>query len=243
MLWYVLVQFLLRLTLGIAMAMAVTPSRLVTSGFYRVHLWVLMGFCTLASLTLFSQSASLDTTHRASILAASAAFLSYVGAVLWLYEKRSAGTVLLYVVGGLAWGGATIILMRWKDAADASLLVGLLDILTGALLLGTTITAMFLGHWYLNTPTMQLLPLKRLVVLIMITVALRAALCGWGLSVQWNGDHHAAIGLWSFVALRWLSGIVGTLVLAAMTWQTLKIPNTQSATGILYVGVICSFLG
>ena len=28
-----------------------------------------------------------------------------------------------------------------------------------------------------------------------------------------------------------------------MTWKTLKIPNTQSATGILYVAVIAVFLG
>jgi hypothetical protein len=28
-----------------------------------------------------------------------------------------------------------------------------------------------------------------------------------------------------------------------MTYKTLKIPNTQSATGILYVGVIGTFLG
>jgi hypothetical protein len=28
-----------------------------------------------------------------------------------------------------------------------------------------------------------------------------------------------------------------------MAWKTLKIPNTQSATGILYVGVIGTFLG
>jgi hypothetical protein len=48
---------------------------------------------------------------------------------------------------------------------------------------------------------------------------------------------------WLFLTLRWLSGIVGALALAVMTWQTLKIPNTQSATGILYVGVIVTFLG
>ena len=28
-----------------------------------------------------------------------------------------------------------------------------------------------------------------------------------------------------------------------MTWYTLKVPNTQSATGILYVAVITTFLG
>jgi hypothetical protein len=45
------------------------------------------------------------------------------------------------------------------------------------------------------------------------------------------------------IALRWLAGIVGTAVLILMAWQTLKIPNTQSATGILYVAVITTFLG
>jgi formate-dependent nitrite reductase membrane component NrfD len=28
-----------------------------------------------------------------------------------------------------------------------------------------------------------------------------------------------------------------------MVWETLKIPNTQSATGILYVAVIGTFVG
>ena len=37
---------------------------------------------------------------------------------------------------------------------------------TGGLVLGVTLAAMFLGHWYLNTPTMQLVPLKKLVVLM-----------------------------------------------------------------------------
>ncbi len=48
---------------------------------------------------------------------------------------------------------------------------------------------------------------------------------------------------WLFLALRWLSGIVGALGVAIMAWQTLKIPNTQAATGMLYVGVIATFLG
>ena len=28
-----------------------------------------------------------------------------------------------------------------------------------------------------------------------------------------------------------------------MAWKTLKVPNTQAATGILYVAVIVTFLG
>ena len=39
--------------------MAVTPSKHVSSGFYRLHLWVLMGPNTLAALAVYSQSESL----------------------------------------------------------------------------------------------------------------------------------------------------------------------------------------
>ena len=53
--WQLLIQFVFRLTFGIALAMGVTPSRYVTSGFYRVHLWVLMGLNTLAALAVYSQ--------------------------------------------------------------------------------------------------------------------------------------------------------------------------------------------
>ena len=46
-----------------------------------------------------------------------------------------------------------------------------------------------------------------------------------------------------FLVLRWTFGLFGVGALAWMAWQTLKIPNTQSATGILYVAVIGTFVG
>ncbi len=102
---------------------------------------------------------------------------------------------------------------------------------------------MFLGHWYLNTPTMNLLPLKRLVLLIAATTLLRAVVCGVGVAVLVTHGPSAEHVSIAWLSLRWLAGIVGVLLAAAMTWQTLKIPNTQSATGLLYVAVILVFLG
>jgi hypothetical protein len=46
-----------------------------------------------------------------------------------------------------------------------------------------------------------------------------------------------------FILLRWLAGILGAAGLTVMAWKTSLIPNTQSATGILYVGVIATFIG
>jgi hypothetical protein len=45
------------------------------------------------------------------------------------------------------------------------------------------------------------------------------------------------------IALRWISGVGGTALLIVMTRSTLRIPNTQAATGMLYVAVITTFLG
>ena len=42
-----LAQFLLRLAFGLAVGMAITSSRQVTSGFYRNHLYVTLGLATL----------------------------------------------------------------------------------------------------------------------------------------------------------------------------------------------------
>ncbi len=136
---------------------------------------------------------------------------------------------------------------RTLDAAksaslDSAALTALewLDPPTAGLLLGSTIAAMFLGHWYLNTPTMELAPLRRLVLLMGAAVIARGAVCAVGLGLQ-----IALVGTppLPFVSLRWLAGLVGVMALAIMTWKTLAIPNTQSATGILYVGLIAVFLG
>jgi hypothetical protein len=169
--------------------------------------------------------------------------MSYIGSVVWLYERRKAGMYLLYLValiGLIAAGLAT----RWPpEASPQQVALGYCDLVSGGLLLGSTLSAMFLGHWYLNTPTMELVPLKRLVTLMVGAILARSLLAAVGLSLYVAEESSLAMVFWIFIALRWLSGLLGTLALAILTWQTLKIPNTQSATGILYAGVICAFIG
>jgi len=243
----ILVEFLFRLTFGVATAMCLTPSKWVTSGFYRVHLWMLLGIQTLAALALYS--AQPETTQLVGInrpqfwLAVAAAIGSYVGAVIWMYERRLIGKIAIAIVAACALAGCMLPVVAIGDKPIA---MQLADRISGSLLLGLVTTAMLLGHWYLNTPTMRLEPLKRLIVLLGVAVLLRAAVCASGAWLEIAALASSA-GLppsWSlFVTLRWLAGIAGVLAMAAMTWQTLKIPNTQSATGILYAGVILAFIG
>ena len=115
----ILVQFVFRLTFGMALAMAATPSSLVTSGFYRIHLWVLMGLNTFASLTLYSNR---NESWTAFSVALGVTVASYLGAVIWLYERRFAGlcTLLLVATGGLA---GCLLATDWSSSSLAWLLV------------------------------------------------------------------------------------------------------------------------
>jgi hypothetical protein len=170
--------------------------------------------------------------------------LCFVGAALWLYERRREGKLVIWIVAGLA---LTALLVPIVLAPTKPLGWQIADRVTSSLLLGLVTTAMLLGHWYLNTPTMKLQPLRRLIVLLVVAVIARAIVCGFGAGLEMS--LHAVrqgseLTTWLvFLGLRWLAGIVGVLALAWLTWLVLKIPNTQSATGILYAGVILAFIG
>ncbi len=233
----ILTQFVLRLSFGLAVGMALTDPRQVTSGYYRNHLYVLLGLSVLATMVAFGAP---DQFAIWPPLAA--AVLSYVGSVAWLYEKPKVGIPVLWLVAACTLLGAwTDMPPTSGDCAGATALAWL-DPPTSGLVLGMTIAAMFLGHWYLNSPTMAIGPLQKLVVLMGLAVVIRALVAGGELALVVSQGWPDST-TWLFVALRWLAGIVGALAVVVMTWQTLKIPNTQSATGILYVGVIVTFLG
>src|SRR5262249_6418102 len=153
----ILTQFLLRLSFGLAAAMAVTSSEKVSSGYFRNHLYVTLGLCTLAALVAWQLSAVVAG------LASAAAVLSYVGSVCWGYEVARVGKIALWLVSGCALLAALI-----ATPVDPLRYV---SVVTSGLVLGTTIAAMLLGHWYLNSPGMELEPLRRLLVLMAIAIA------------------------------------------------------------------------
>lgn len=233
-------QFLLRMSFGLALAMAITPPRLVSSGYYRNNLYVLLGLNVLAALVAWTAPADAGLAVWPPL---SAAALSYLGGVAWLYQRPQAGIVALALIATVSLAGAWLAWLGPSAAPSGPRLLAWLDPPGGGLVLGTTLAAMLLGHWYLNAPGMQLAPLRRLLVVLAAALAFRAATSAWGLA--W---HIEALGVPEFregllMALRWVAGLGGAAVLTCLAWQTLRIPNTQSATGILYVAVLATFLG
>ena len=231
-------EFLFRLTLGLAMGLAVTSPRKVDAGFFRTHLYVLLGLQVVATLIALSPTAVYSPG-----IPAVGAMLSYVGSVFWLYQWRRPGRATLLAVAAIAMLGSCAIAGHTETGPDVCHGSNLLDAGSSGLVLGLPMAAMLLGHWYLNHQSMSLDPLWRLIGLSAGAVALRGIGCAvvlfWGLSSQATPD----TTLLMMLALRWVAGIAAALVFLWMSWQTLKVPNTQSATGILYVCVIVTFLG
>jgi hypothetical protein len=101
---------------------------------------------------------------------------------------------------------------------------------------------MLLGHWYLNAPGMRIDALRRAIDVALVAWGARlvtVAVAAVGEGVVRGGDATAV----ALVSLRWLTGLVSLPILLVMSRRTLAIPNTQSATGILYVACLAAILG
>ena len=234
----------MRLAFGLTLAMTVTSSVQVTVGFFRNHLYVVLGLSVLAFLSVFGS--------LVSGVVAVAAVLSYAGSVCYLYQATRLGRVVLVLLTvitllgvflgtpQLFFSDASGTLSSNASSTPLGRVLWLCDGPTSGLLLGFTLGAMLLGHWYLNTPTMQMAPLRWLLALMVFALFLRMLVCGVGLGATcMQGTLPAP---W-FVVLRWVTGLAAPLVMAWMAERTLRIPNTQSATGILYVASVTVFTG
>jgi hypothetical protein len=234
--------FACKLSLGLSAAMALTSAKKVTSGFFRVHLWVVLGLQVLAALSAYSLVAQTPAAMRLVWLATATAVAAYIGSIVWLYERPSVGRAFLIAIVALSVASGLLLLPFMGKSSAASPVVLGLSFVSSGLLLGAVTAAMLLGHWYLNTPTMELAPLRSLLGLLAAAIVLRALVGFVGLSTL-VAEKTLAFPDITFLGLRWLSGIIAPAILTKMTWETLKIPNTQSATGILYAGVILVFVG
>ena len=259
-------QFALRLTFGMGLMWLLMPRREVTAGFFKIQMRVVMGLCILAALAIgstFVSEASVSpwlSPTGARVLCGIAAACAYFGSVFWLYDYRRPGTgvmvplVLLaavvlfacyptlpegavYIQSHDPTGSVALSLMKLQP----EVWLGPLSEFASSALLGSSVVAMLLGHWYLTAPTMTTKPLHFLNNCFLGSSILRliVSLIGLGLAWPFVGTNTQLIWL----SLRWVAGILAPMLLWFMVVRILKYKNTQSATGVLYAGVIVTFIG
>lgn len=236
-----LAQFVLQLMTGISLMWVLMPRRQVTSGFFRIQSLLVLGLSVLACLSAgrFSTAALVDapSVPVEAWLAGAIGAVCYVSSVLWTLDRRKPGGICLFIV----WGLANLALAAAVGDQYEPRWLGQFSAGASAAVLGGAVTAMLLGHWYLTAPTMSIEPLVNLTTILGISLAVRLGLsiAGW-----WLGGEaiHGSL-LWTWLALRWLAGIMAPLVLCGMTLRILRYRNTQAATGVLFAIVILTFIG
>ncbi len=241
-------QFALRLIVGMSLMWACMPRRDVTSGFFRIQMLVTLGLGVLAALTVGQLSGTTTVDGSTASFAApltglsiTIAVVSFFGSVLWMLERRLAGTAAAFLICGFAVAALLVSALKTDDMIAGQTAMILLAEFTSAAMVGGFLTAMLLGHWYLTAPTMTIRPLSRLNLLLAFFTAGRFAVSVAGLLL--GVSLLTSQTQWLWLTLRWGAGIIGPAILVLMVYRILKYRNTQSATGVLFVGVILTFIG
>jgi hypothetical protein len=239
-------QFALRLICGMSATGCLMPRSEVTCGFFRIQMLVTLGLGVLAalfgaSLPAVEQKSSLLSLMAIQALAISIAVASYLGSAYWMLARRRGGGVL----AGTVFATSLIALVgslprpTFELPAVAVLTVG--SELSAAWLLGGSLTAMLLGHWYLTAPMMKLRPLQVLNFAWAASAITRGVFAAAALAMLEQRSFSTIQTIW--LAMRWICGIAAPLILAFLVRQILRYRNTQSATGVLFAGDILIFIG
>lgn len=150
------------------------------------------------------------------------------------------------VVGLVACGCGALALVRAAGTFSSPLLGGLggaAAVVPAALLAGSTLAGMLLGHWYLIAPDLSFRPLRRAVGVIFAATALQAAAIAIGLVVAGGGARRQVLTDPVFWLLVVAAGVVATAAVNGLTWYFARIRANQPATAMLYVLIISALMG
>jgi hypothetical protein len=248
----VVATFCLRLAAGLILMLPILSPAHIPPRFYRVHFLTALGLLAVAGIFLYGDSARWSAEAATSfwLIYAIAALGCVVGSIVWHLDKAPGGTLAVYLTpialaACLIDGGMIVRRDAVVLRSEVNSPMRIADDMLSALVLGSATTAMLMGHSYLISPSMSIAPLMRLLGAIGVSLILRIGLACFGLW-EWTSTHGTSnleAELMLFLPVRWVLGLIAPLVLGWMAWETARIRSTQSATGILYVVVIVSFLG
>lgn len=168
-----------------------------------------------------------------------AACIAYLGSIFWALGRRLPGRLSIYLLTLICCG--SLALHSWLIPHRGSVWLQLLSDASSAAVLGATLTAMLLGHWYLTTPTMSIRPLSWFTAALFVAAGLR--LVASVIVLSSFGFAGSDTTRWLWLSMRWCGGIIVPMIVSLLVVRILRYRNTQSATGVLFAGLILVFMG
>ncbi len=174
------------------------------------------------------------------------------------------------VVAGIATLFVMAMIFRPLAAANVGGAFTVAGFFAAALALGGVLTAMWLGHWYLVTPALSEKPLQFATTLVLLgvlaqvlfaftagpstipqTTTVQQPLSGIATPTTTSDPHVKPANAPTYTplstdAISWLRILVSfiiPLVLGSLAWKLIRYRSFQSATGMLYLVVVCTLAG
>jgi hypothetical protein len=228
--------FLVELAAGTSLVLAAFPIRSLGRGFVSLHGGIaLCGF--LLSLAAPPPGLSVPAVCGGAAL--------LVGSIAAARAGRFAAARWgLSLAGACAVAALARLARAIEPAAWGWIFSGAL---LGALLLGSVLLTMNLGHWYLVSRSLPLRLLFRAAVAYTTLAAARAIYLAAMAAAPPNRQGWAALtslerdGLFFLFRIVW--GIVGPVALSYFIFQTARMKSNQAATGLLYVALVFVLIG
>lgn len=252
--------FALATVVGILTTLYWIPEDDLGRGYFQMNALIVLGLLALIWSVLalhplepFGQGRS-AAWGRAAVAAGTLGAALYYAAVwreTWR-AGRAAVTLALAGCGAALMLSAVELISRPTPLPHRALLAEI-SLASSALLLGWSLVAMLLGHWYLVAPRLTFRHLVIFCWALLLTVVIRLGAVAATLAVAASVDPLAEPnplrvltslqGQGMFFWFRLLWGLAIPLVLAAMSLHCARNRSNQSATGILYVVVVGTFIG
>ena len=242
----VLFLFLCHLGIGVVFTMLLVSS---AAGVRFFRFTSALAFILMAVGVAFHPSAI--ATSRDAKGVASAAFLVALGSLSLVVARQNPWRRPLLWFSAAS-GLVTLVAQAVSAPSTAPLALTIASFLTSAALLGSSFTAMLLGHWYLVLPTLDVSLLQKVVKFHLGSTLARGLVVfavAWAAAASWDSSLAPSFRSYVFSIdgiffwQRLLFGLIGPVVLAYLTWETAKLRATQSATGILYVDFFMVIVG
>ena len=228
------------LSSGTLLVVGMTEALGGTTRGYRLFMaWMLVVFAAvlvLSDLALppAAEAASTTDLRRPLTVAFAAGCVAYLVASVAGWPRAA-----LAVATGVVGMAALVVLAAAGGSRSVPLFA--IQLVTAALALGAVNAAMLLGHWYLVTPKLSPAPLRRMMWLLIGSLALQGLLFGLALVLVGTDALAGSMG-W----LTWLRLGAGTLLPIGITVLAVlasRAASLQASTGLLYIGLALVMAG
>ena len=210
-----------------------------TRGYRLFMAWMLVAFAAILvvselALPLGVEAAATADLRRPLTLAFAAGCVAYLVASLarWPRSSLAIGTGIV----GLA---SLVVLAAAGGSRSAPLFAG--QLILAALALGAVNAAMLLGHWYLVTPKLSPLPLRRMMWLLIGLLVLQGGAFATALIAVGTGALDGGIGWLTW--LRLAAGILLPILIGVLAILASRAASLQASTGLLYIGLALIMAG